>query len=59
MRDIGLEDFVLDIDKVSSDSLIEKFFFVVTEKEKIKNTLSLLRDRLHTERNEIVKSLKN
>lgn len=59
MRDNNLEKYVIDIDKVDNNNLISLFDYLVDHYEEYKNLLSLMNNRIETNRAEIVECLRN
>jgi len=59
MRDLGLEEYVIDIDKVNYEYLVDKFNNVVTNRFKIKEELSYITANLEIERNKVIEQLKH
>ncbi|MEG1616668.1 MAG: polysaccharide pyruvyl transferase family protein [Bacteroidales bacterium] len=58
MRDIEMEDFVIDIDKVSPGEMIEKFKMIISNRDSIIEGLSLLIENLNSERKKVIEQLK-
>lgn len=58
MRDINMEDYVIDIDKISSKELIDKFKELVNKKDTIKEALGNLQMRIPNARTSIISSIK-
>lgn len=57
MRDIDLEEYVIDIDKITTTDLIDSFNKLVKNKDIIKTRLLKLQEQLKHERNEIIKRI--
>lgn len=54
MKDIGLEDFVIDIKDVNSKQLIKKFEYLVSNKNKVKEMISNYCELAYIKRGELI-----
>lgn len=59
MTDIGLSDYIIDMDKTTTADLVEKFNRLILNKEQIKETLACFEKQSDAERTDLINKLKD